>query len=449
MILRLIILAALCGLMQAARSFAPTDHGATQIGAGALAFGFVLLAAFFMGRVFKGIGLPRLTGYIATGMIVGPSVIGLLTPSMVTDLKLFNGVAISLIALTAGGEMDFRAIRPLLRTIAWITVIAVMGTTILLTVVVFLLRGQLPFMSDLAVVPALAVAMVIGVTLAAQSPAVVVALRDEMESEGPVSRTSLGVVVLADLVIIVFFALASAYAKSVLGGDADVVRTIRELGWELFGSLGIGVVVGVVIAIYLRKVQGSAALFILAVCFGVAEIGSRVHLDPLLVALAAGMLVRNVTELGDRLIHEIEGASLPVYVVFFAVAGATIHLNVLPLVWLPALAIIGTRAFGLLVGTKIAAHISGAPPEVGRYAGFGLLPQAGLALALALLFARTFPSFGEGASALTLGVVALNEIVAPVFFRMALLRSGEAGKRGAREVSLGDAETSQAGAAAH
>jgi len=449
MILRLIILAALCGLMQAARSFAPTDHGATQIGAGALAFGFVLLAAFFMGRVFKGIGLPRLTGYIATGMIVGPSVIGLLTPSMVTDLKLFNGVAISLIALTAGGEMDFRAIRPLLRTIAWITVIAVMGTTILLAIVVFLLRGHLPFMSDLAVVPALAVAMVIGVTLAAQSPAVVVALRDEMESEGPVSRTSLGVVVLADLVIIVFFALASAYAKSVLGGDADVVRTIRELGWELFGSLGIGVVVGVVIAIYLRKVQGSAALFILAVCFGVAEIGSRVHLDPLLVALAAGMLVRNVTELGDRLIHEIEGASLPVYVVFFAVAGATIHLNVLPLVWLPALAIIGTRAFGLLVGTKIAAHISGAPPEVGRYAGFGLLPQAGLALALALLFARTFPSFGEGASALTLGVVALNEIVAPVFFRMALLRSGEAGKRGAREVSLGDAETSQAGAAAH
>lgn len=447
MVLRLVILAALCGLMQAARSFAPIDHGAAQVGAGTLAFGFVLLASFFMGRVFKSLRLPRLTGYIATGLIVGPSVLGLLTPTMVTDLKLFNGVAIALIALTAGGELDFRAIRPLLRTIAWITLVAVMGTTLLLTGVVFLLRGQLSFMAELPVVPALAVAFVLGVTVVAQSPAVVVALRDEMGSEGPVTRTALGVVVLADLVVIVFFALASASAKSVLGGDADVLRTIRELGWELFGSLGIGVVVGVLLAIYLRKVQGSAALFILVVCFGVAEIGSRLHLDPLLVALAAGVLVRNVTELGDRLVREIEGAALPVYVVFFAVAGATIHLELLPLVWLPALAIIGTRAFGLLAGTKLAARLAGAPPEVGRYAGFGLLPQAGLALALALLFARTFPTFGEGASALTLAVVALNEIVAPVFFRIALVRSGEAGQRGAREVSLGEAETAQGGAA--
>ena len=115
MALRLIILAALCGLMQAARSFAPEGGGATQAGGGALAFGFVLLASFFMGRVFKSLRLPRLTGYIATGMIVGPSALQLLTPSMVTDLKLFNGVAIALIALTAGSEMDLRKIRPLLR----------------------------------------------------------------------------------------------------------------------------------------------------------------------------------------------------------------------------------------------------------------------------------------------------------------------------------------------
>jgi len=288
---------------------------------------------------------------------------------------------------------------------------------------------------------------VLAVTTVAQSPAVVVALRDETEAEGPVARTALGVVVLADLVVIVLFALASAFAKSVLGGDADVLRTMRELGWELFGSLGVGVVVGVVVAIYLRQVRGSAALFLLAACIGVAEIGSRVHLDPLLVALAAGMLLRNVTELGDRLLHEVEGAALPVYVVFFAVAGATIHLDVLPLVWLPALAIVGTRAFGLLAGTRLAARVAGAPPEVGRYAGFGLLPQAGLALALAMLFARTFPTFGEGAAALTLGVVAINEVVAPVFFRLALLRSGEAGQRRVREVSLSGGEAAALDAA--
>jgi Kef-type K+ transport system membrane component KefB len=442
MALRLLILAALCGLMQAARSFAPADHGAAQAGTGALAFGFVLLAAFFLGQVFKSLRLPRLTGYIATGILVGPSLLGLLTPSMVSELKLFNGVAISLIALTAGGELDFRAIRPLLRTVGWITVIAVLGTTLLIALVVFLLRGALPFMASLPLLPAVAVAAVLGVTMVAQSPAIVVALRDEMESEGPVTRTVLGVVVLADLVVIVFFALTSAFAQSVLGGHANALRVMRDLGWELFGSLGVGVVVGGLVAVYLRQVRGSAALFILVVCFGVAEIGSRVHLDPLLVALAAGMLVRNATGLGDRLVREIEGAALPVYVVFFAVAGAAIRLEALALVWLPALVIIGVRAFGLVAGTRLAARISGASPEVGRYAGFGLLPQAGLALALALLFARTFPTFGDGAAALTLGVVALNEIFAPVFFRVALVRSGEAGQRGARELSLGERESS-------
>jgi Kef-type K+ transport system membrane component KefB len=440
MALRLVILGAVLALMQAARSFAPADRGAAQAGAGTLAFGFVLLAAFFAGRSFKSLGLPRLTGYIAIGLAVGPGALGLLSPAMVADLKLFNGVAVSLIALTAGSELDFRAIRPLLRTIGWITAIAVLGTTLLLAGVVYALRAHVPFMADLAVLPALAVAVLLGVTTVAQSPAVVVALRDETEAEGPISQTVLGVVVLADLVVIVLFALASAFAKSVLGGDADVVRTLRELGWELFGSLGVGVVVGVVIAIYLRQVAGNAALFLLAVSIGVAEIGSRVHLDPLLVALAAGMVLRNLTELGERVLHEIEGASLPVYAVFFAVAGATIHLDVLPLVWIPALAIVGTRAFGLLVGTRIAARVAGAPAEVGRYAGFGLLPQAGLALALAMLFVRTFPSFGEGAAALTLGVVAINEVVAPVFFRLALVRSGEAGQRRARDLSLSGGE---------
>jgi Kef-type K+ transport system membrane component KefB len=442
MVLRLVIIGSVLGLMHAARSFAPADHGAAQAGAGTLAFGFVLLSAFFAGRAFSSVGLPRLTGYLIAGVAVGPGVLGLATPDMVGSLKLFNGVATALIALTAGSELDLRAMKPLLRAIGWITCVAVLGTTLALLAVVLLLRAHLPFVADVGLAEATVIALLLAVTMVAQSPAVVVALRDEADADGPVSRTSLGVVVVADLVVIVLFALASAVAKGVLVGDADVIRTVRELGWELFGSLGIGVVVGVVIAIYLRHVQGGAALFLLAVSIGVAEVGSRVHLDPLLVALAAGILLRNVTELGDRVLHEIEGAALPVYVVFFAVAGATIQLGALSRFWLPALAIVVTRAVGLLGGTRLAARIAGAPAEVGRYVGFALLPQAGLALVLAVLLARTFPAFGESVANLTLGVVAINQVVAPVFFRIALLRSGEAGRRRARDLSLSGGEPS-------
>jgi hypothetical protein len=117
-----------------------------------------------------------------------------------------------------------------------------------------------------------------------------------------------------------------------------------------------------------------------------------------------------------------------VYVLFFAVTGANLHLDILLVVGAPAAFLVLVRGFGLWAGTHVGARLAGAPPAVGRYAGFGLLPQAGLALALALLFAKTFPEFGEGAAALTLGVVALNELVAPVLYRSALVRSGEAGR---------------------
>jgi hypothetical protein len=86
------------------------------------------------------------------------------------------------------------------------------------------------------------------------------------------------------------------------------------------------------------------------------------------------------------------------------------------------------RAAALIGGTAIAARTASAPPTVRRYAGFGLLPQAGLALALAMLLARTFPSLGQEAAALVFGVVAVNEVVSPVLFRYALVRSGEVGQ---------------------
>jgi Kef-type K+ transport system membrane component KefB len=142
--------------------------------------------------------------------------------------------------------------------------------------------------------------------------------------------------------------------------------------------------------------------------------------------LAAGLLVENVARRGEELRHAFENASLPVYILFFTVAGASIHIDALPTVAIPAIVLVLARAGGLLGGSWLGARIAEAPPDVQKLAGFGLLPQAGLAIALSLLFARLFPQFGEEASVLTLSVVSINEIVAPAVFRAALVRSGEA-----------------------
>lgn len=416
----------LTGLMHALRSFSP---GEAQGSTGAsLAFGYLLLTAYFVGGAFKQLRLPRLTGYIATGIVTGPSVLGMLTDDMVSSLTLVNGMAVALIAMTAGTEFELRIMRPLFSTIRAVTAVAVVGTAVLLTAAVLAMRGALPFMAGMGPLQKLAVAAVLGVVMAAQSPAVVVALRDEMEADGPITRTVLGIVVVADLLVILLFALASAMAKAALGQEADTLATLGLLAWELAGSIGVGVLIGYVLALYLRRVRGGAELFLLTVAFIIAEVGQRLHLDPLLVALAAGILIRNATTVGDALHRHIAVSSLPVYILFFAVAGATLHLDVLRVVGGAALVFVAVRAAGLLGGAWLGARLANAPKSVQRYAGFGLLPQAGLALALSMLFGKTFPEFGAEAAALTLGVVALNELIAPAVYRFALVKSGEAGQ---------------------
>ncbi len=426
--MRLLFLLILAGLMHAARSFAPDMTVGGGAAGTALACGYLLLSAFLMGSVFKSLRLPRLTGYLATGILVGPQLLNLVSAPMVANLQIFNGIATALIALTAGVELDLKAMKPLLRSISWLTAIAICGTILLISLAVFLLRSRLPFLHGLMPLQLAAIALVLGVTMVAQSPAVVVALQSEMEADGPLTRTVLGVVVISDLVVIVLFAIVSSLAKSLLGTKTDALHTAGALAWEILGSGVVGACVGMIISIYLRFVKGRSALFVLAAAFLVAEVGQRINLDPLLLALSAGVLIRNLTAYGRRLQDEIEASSLPVYVVFFAVTGANVHVRELPVVGVPAILLVLTRAAGFTGLGRFAAKFAEAPDVVRKFIAFGLMPQAGLALALALLFVKTFPRIGGAASTLVFGGVAINELIAPVLYRYALVKSGEAGK---------------------
>ncbi len=426
--MRLLFVLILAGLMHAARSFAPDMTVGGGAAGTALACGYLLLSAFLMGSIFKSLRLPRLTGYLMTGIVVGPQVLNLVSEPMVSNLQIFNGIATALIALTAGVELDLAAMKPLLKSISWLTTVAVGGTILLISAAVFLLQNRLPFLQKLPPLQAAAVALVLGVTMVAQSPAVVVALQSEMAADGPLTRTVLGVVVISDLLVIVLFALVSSLAKSFLGSNIDALHTAGALAWEILGSIAIGACVGMIISIYLRFVKGRFALFVLAAAFLVAEVGQRIDLDPLLLALSAGVFIRNATSLGNRLQEEIETSSLPVYVVFFAVTGATVHIRELLVVGIPAIVLVLTRATGFVGLGRLATSLADAPAVVKKYIALGLMPQAGLALALALLFVKTFPKIGTAASALVFGGVAINEMLAPVLYRFALVESGEAGK---------------------
>lgn len=423
--MRVFLLIVFAGLMHATRSFAPQD-GAGAAGT-AVAFGYLLLSALFAGSIFKSFGLPRLTGYLVTGIVTGPQFLGLVSMPALENLEIFNGMAIALIALTAGAELGVREMKPLLRSIFWLIVVAVLGVMVILSATIYFCRHLLPFFDHLTLIQAVGVAAVLGVTMTAQSPAVVIALRSEMQAEGPVSRTVLGVVVLSDLVVILIFAVVSSLTKTFFGNSADALETAGRLAWEILGSVGAGVLAGLLLGGFFKYVKGGAALFVLAVAFVMAEVGQRIAFDPLIIACTAGALVRNATSFGHKLLEEIEGSSLAVYVVFFAVTGASIHLDALLVVGIPIAIFVLVRGTGFYSLSWVAGTIAGAPLPIRKYVGFGLMPQAGLALALAMLFSRTFPDLGTAAAALVLGGVAINEMVAPVLYRIALVKSGEAG----------------------
>jgi Kef-type K+ transport system membrane component KefB len=240
----------------------------------------------------------------------------------------------------------------------------------------------------------------------------------------------LSCVVVSDLVVIVCFSIASAIAGAVIGGNVDVLGTVRDVSWELFGSIGFGLVLGLLLALFLRAVKEGAALFALTMCVVVAEAGPRVHLDPLIVMLTTGLWVRNAPRTdATRLLGGFEAAQLPVFLVFFALAGTKLELDTIYALLLPVGVLTLARTAAFFVGGRIATAITGAAKPVRTYAWFGLVPQAGLALALALVLEKTFPTFGGDAAVLMIGIIGLNQLVAPIILRFMLLKTEEAGKK--------------------
>ncbi|MBI2894744.1 MAG: sodium:proton exchanger [Deltaproteobacteria bacterium] len=429
-----ILLALLAVLSFAARSFLPPGSEAAGSGA-ALAFGFLLLAAIQAGHVLKPLGMPQLTGFILCGAVFGPEILGLITPPMVHDLTVVKRVAVGLIALTAGCELNLRSLLPRMRSIVSVGAGALLMAFTLVFLLLLVLSFWLPFTRGFDAGQRVVVSLVCATVLTALSPAVVMGIISETRSKGPLTELALSIVVLADLVIVVTFSLTESAVRWSFPGEGG------PGGWgalaaHVGGSIAAGVAVGTIVWLYVWRVGVKIGLFIFGVCFVVAEAGGALHLDPLLVGLSAGLFLENVSPVsGHEVIRHTEPAAMPTFAVFFAVVGAEVHLRLFLAVagWAVLLAVV--RATGLLVGCRVGARLSRLDPDLARRIHTGMLPQAGISLGLANLIAEQFPPWGEGAATLLLGTILVSQLVGPIVFRSALARAGEIGKRDAPEAS--------------
>jgi len=419
---RVVTLALLLGGMRLILPLGSQVPGAEAL----LVFGFLILAAYTAGELVVQVGVPKIIGYLVAGLLFGPSVLGVVSTAATLALKPVGTVAIAFIAYLAGAELKWEELR---RT--GLRLLQVTGTELLVCfavigAVLLALAPWVPFLRALEPAPRLAAAAVFASIAVIHSPAVTMAMLSETGARGHVATTALGVVLLADLLVVPGFSVVLAGARGVLGGAAGA-PSLWLTAWEVVGAIPIGVLLGVLVALYLRHVGREPVVFAALIAVLGMGLAEQLHVELLLLLLVAGFVSENLAaHRGDPTLREpMERSAAPVLVVFFALAGAKLELAELLALWPVVLPIAAARIGGIWLGTRLGARWAGLEPAPSRLMWTGLVSQAGVAIGLVTIAAESFPDLGAAMRSLLLGVVAVNEAIGPLVFRWGLQRAGE------------------------
>ncbi len=409
-----------------------------QAGLTTFSLGFILLAAYITAQILRIAGLPLISGYIFVGIVAGPYMTGFLTEAMVLRLRLLDDLALSFIALIAGGTLQMQFIRKRGKAIA----VDIFSQTLIVFTLVFFsfffICDRLNLMADLSCSQILVLSCLLGVISIARSPSSAIAIINECRASGPFTATVLGVTVAIDVLIIVFFTLAMTVSEIILGaGTAVDFRMVTVLTLAVGGSLVLGIVLGKGISLYIERMGHDLSLFLLFFAFSVFKasiwfnhfmenyFAISLHLEPLLICISAGFTVQNFGKCGHIFMESMERFALPIFVLFFSLAGASLDLDALRMTWPLAAFLFMIRTIGIFGSTWFAGILNRDSPQHRRIAWMAYITQAGVAIGLAQLAQRRFPELGVYLTTLVLAVITINQVVGPITFKIALKTAGE------------------------
>ena len=417
-------LAVVFGIAYGAVTLAPAVRGDAAI-VGAV--GFLLLAGTLTSKLIEVLGVPHLTGYLLAGILAGPHVLHLISHDSVTRLQPVNTLALALIALAGGTEIDLATIKKSLKSLVVAMVVQSVAVLVFVgAVFVLAARALSPFTQSLSTTGLFGVGLLWGVLAVSRSPSATLAVLSQTRARGPLTSFTLAFVMSSDVVVVLLLAGAAAVARPLIDPAAHVsLAAFRVLGHEILGSVALGTTLGLVLAAYLKLVGRHLLVVLIALGFGATEVLSYLHFEPMLTFLVAGFVVRNLSQQGERLLHSVENTGSIVYVVFFASAGAHLDLPLLGQLWPAALLLAGARALFTVGAARLSSGLTRDPPVIRTWGWAPLISQAGLTLGLSAVIARQFPEFGPGFRALAIATVALNELVGPVLFKLSLDRAKE------------------------
>ncbi len=385
-----------------------------------LLMGILLALGLLAGRVASHTGLPRVAAYLLVGVLFSRDLLGdLLGFHIGAWSEIFTHGALGVIAYLIGGSITIGH----LKRIGGVITGAIVGETVGVVLVVFgVFSGVLVFLGN---ANAVSIALTFSVLALSTAPAATLALIHQYRSKGPLTDTMLGVVALDDAVGMMGYSLLLILLTDNSFGSS-IALTLFEIG----GAILLGAAVGWLLS--KSSVWFGASVFrlpiILASILIVLGCAESLHLSQLLASLVLGFAARYFSQASaGRLFSPIHPLEETIYLLFFTIAGAhfdlSLFLNYFPFILL----YFTTRIVGKVLGASTGASLVGAPPQVTRWIGLGLLPQAGVAIGLALTFSHEAAFEGIGSMVLNviIGATLLNELTGPIAAKYALQRADE------------------------
>lgn len=388
--------------------------------------GFVLLAGRLTSALLEPIGIPHISAYILAGAIAGPHVLHLVDHDSMESLGSVNSLALALIALAGGAELELAMVRRLAKSLAVSNLIQTLSVLATTAGAFMLARPFIPFARDLPL-PALAGAALLWAVIAvSRSPSAVLAVLSQTRAHGPVASFTLGFIMTSDIVVILVLAAAMTLARTLLEPGAQLsLEAFAVLGHETLGSISIGTTLGLLLIGYVRVVGRQLLLVFVLLGFGFSEALRYLHFEPILTFMVAGFVVRNLSKSGEVLLHEIEKLAGMVFVLFFSMSGAHLDLPLVSKLWPVAVGLGAVRLATTWVAARLSSNLTNDDPAVKRWGWAGLISQAGLSLGIAAIIERSFPQLGTDFRSLVVATIALHEVVGPLLFKLALDRNGE------------------------
>ncbi len=379
-----------------------------------LTLGTLLLLGLATDAIGRHTPLPRVTLMLILGFLIGPSGFKILPEFSERLFPLITDMALLMIGFLLGEKVTFSLRRSKSKVILWVSFaeVFITATVVLVGLLLFGISKE--------------IALLLAAISTATAPAATVDVVHEVKADGPFTRTLLGVVAIDDAWGLIVFSIVLAIVNTLVANGSNM-NLLLSGAWELGGAVLVGIILGLPMAYLTGRVRPgeptlAEALGVVFLCGGLSI---WLNVSFILASMVLGSVVANLARHHKRPFHAIENIEGPFMILFFILAGASLHLETLLQIGLIGIMYIGLRVVGRLLGAWIGGNISHADPMIRRWMGLALMPQAGVAIGMALIAKEHFPNVGETIIPIVIGATVIFELTGPFLTRRALARAKE------------------------